>query len=174
MHGSRARSFLAHSWPMACVPLLNHTFAVRGKRRDDFRVPSVFCCLAIMALHHTCALQTAVKSSSGLLGACSAQHTSSLPRYCGRPNFHRSRRSKPECWRRYSVELSARADGCPVYTLDDLAAYSAPWGISLHYGGTLNTYRIEAHRENGEVAGYTTGFYLGNLLHLDKVQVRVS
>lgn len=59
------------------------------------------------------------------------------------------------------------------YTPADLAAYSKPWGITLHYRGTLNTYRIEAHRPNGEVAGYTTGFYLGDLLHLDKVQVSV-
>lgn len=57
------------------------------------------------------------------------------------------------------------------YTPADLEAYSKPWGITLHYRGTLNTYRIEAHRPNGEVAGYTTGFYLGDLLHLDKVQV---
>lgn len=57
------------------------------------------------------------------------------------------------------------------YTPEDLAAYSKPWGITLHYRGTLNTYRIEAHRPNGEVAGYTTGFYFGDLLHLDKVQV---
>ncbi len=57
------------------------------------------------------------------------------------------------------------------YTPADLEAYSKPWGISLHYRSTLNTYRIEAHRPNGEVAGYTTGFYLGDLLHLDKVQV---
>lgn len=59
------------------------------------------------------------------------------------------------------------------YTPADLEAYSKPWGITLHYRGTLNTYRIEAHRANGEVAGYTTGFYLGDLLHLDKVQVCV-
>lgn len=57
------------------------------------------------------------------------------------------------------------------YTPADLEAYSKPWGITLHYRSTLNTYRIEAHRPNGEVAGYTTGFYLGDLLHLDKVQV---
>lgn len=57
------------------------------------------------------------------------------------------------------------------YTPADLDAYSEPWGITLHYRGTLNSYRIEAHRPNGEVAGYTTGFYLGDLLHLDKVQV---
>lgn len=61
----------------------------------------------------------------------------------------------------------------PYYTPADLDAYSAPWGITLHYRGTLNTYRIEAHRPDGEVAGYTTGFYLGELLHLDKVQVCV-
>lgn len=59
------------------------------------------------------------------------------------------------------------------YTSADLDAYSAPWGITLQYKGTLNSYRIEAHRPNGELAGYTTGFYLGDLLHLDKVQVSV-
>lgn len=62
----------------------------------------------------------------------------------------------------------------PYYRPEDLAAYSAPWGISLRYGGTLNTYRIEAYREDGELAGYTTGFYVGDYLHLDKVQVRCS
>lgn len=60
------------------------------------------------------------------------------------------------------------------YTPADLEEYSKPWGITLHYRSTLNTYRIEAHRPNGEVAGYTTGFYLGDLLHLDKVQVCAS
>lgn len=60
------------------------------------------------------------------------------------------------------------------YTPADLDAYSEPWGITLHYRGTLNSYRIEAHRPDGEVAGYTTGFYLGDLLHLDKVQVRAK
>lgn len=72
-------------------------------------------------------------------------------------------------------ELSAGAGGSgekELYTPADLEAYSKPWGITLHYRSTLNTYRIEAHRPNGEVAGYTTGFYLGDLLHLDKVQVR--
>lgn len=59
----------------------------------------------------------------------------------------------------------------PYYTPADLDEYSAPWGISLNYQSTLNTYRIEAKRSNGELAGYTTGFYLGDLLHLDKVQV---
>lgn len=74
-------------------------------------------------------------------------------------------------------ELAARgiADGESEsgvqYTRADLDVYSAPWGITLHYSGTMNTYRIEAHRENGEVAGYTTGFYVGDYLHLDKVQV---
>lgn len=62
-------------------------------------------------------------------------------------------------------------DGPVFYTPADLDAYSALWGITLHYTGTLNTYRIEAHRPNGEVAGYTTGFYVGDYLHLDKVQV---
>lgn len=62
-------------------------------------------------------------------------------------------------------------DSGVFYTPADLDAYSAPWGITLHYTGTLNTYRIEAHRPNGEVAGYTTGFYVGDYLHLDKVQV---
>ena len=70
--------------------------------------------------------------------------------------------------------LNAGAGGSgeeEFYTPADLEAYSKPWGITLHYRSTLNTYRIEAHRPNGEVAGYTTGFYLGDLLHLDKVQV---
>lgn len=72
-------------------------------------------------------------------------------------------------------ELGAGGGGEELfYTPADLDAYSAPWGITLHYRGTLNSYRIEAHRPNGEVAGYTTGFYLGELLHLDKVQVWCS
>ena len=66
------------------------------------------------------------------------------------------------------------ASKAEYYTPADLDAYSEPWGITLHYSGTLNSYRIEAHRPNGEVAGYTTGFYLGDLLHLDKVQVRAK
>lgn len=77
------------------------------------------------------------------------------------------------------IALAARSDesihsdseGDEFYTATDLDTYSEPWGITLHYRGTLNTYRIEAHRPSGEVAGYTTGFYLGDLLHLDKVQV---
>lgn len=64
-----------------------------------------------------------------------------------------------------------KGDSGVFYTPADLDSYSAPWGITLHYTGTLNTYRIEAHRSNGEVAGYTTGFYVGDYLHLDKVQV---
>lgn len=61
--------------------------------------------------------------------------------------------------------------GGDFYAPKDLDSYCAPWGITLRYRGTLNSYRIEAFRENGELAGYTTGFYLGDLLHLDKVQV---
>lgn len=61
--------------------------------------------------------------------------------------------------------------GGDFYAPKDLDSYCAPWGVTLRYRGTLNSYRIEAFRENGELAGYTTGFYLGDLLHLDKVQV---
>ncbi|CAM9576741.1 unnamed protein product [Ectocarpus sp. 4 AP-2014] len=86
------------------------------------------------------------------------------------------RRGGATTWRRSGVSgLNARAGSGgedEFYTPADLAAYSKPWGITLHYRGTLNTYRIEAHRPNGEVAGYTTGFYLGDLLHLDKVQIQ--
>lgn len=95
--------------------------------------------------------------------------TPTSPQSRGAPRDHVT------AWRRGSVfELSAGAGGSGeegFYTPADLEAYSKPWGITLHYRGTLNTYRIEAHRPNGEVAGYTTGFYLGDLLHLDKVQV---
>lgn len=77
--------------------------------------------------------------------------------------------------RRSSIyELQAGRSGDiedEFYTPADLEAYSAPWGIELRYRSTLNSYRIEAFRSNGELAGYTTGFYLGDLLHLDKVQV---
>ena len=79
-----------------------------------------------------------------------------------------------ESRRARGFELNAgRSDDAKdeFYTPADLEAYSAPWGIELRYRSTLNSYRIEAFRSNGELAGYTTGFYLGDLLHLDKVQV---
>ncbi|CAM9350618.1 unnamed protein product [Choristocarpus tenellus] len=61
---------------------------------------------------------------------------------------------------------------CDIYTLADLDKFSSPWGITLHYSNTLNVYRIEARRQSGEVAGYTTGFHYGNLLHLDTMQTQ--
>lgn len=84
---------------------------------------------------------------------------------CTAPSRHRS-------LRKLAAISSEQEDSVGVfYTPSDLQTYSAPWGITLRYRSTLNTYRIEAFRENGELAGYTTGFYIGDYLHLDKVQV---
>lgn len=81
-------------------------------------------------------------------------------------------RTSPRRSNIYELQAGRSGDiGDEFYTPADLEAYSAPWGIELRYGSTLNSYRIEAFRSNGELAGYTTGFYLGDLLHLDKVQV---
>ncbi|CAM9144693.1 unnamed protein product [Discosporangium mesarthrocarpum] len=71
-----------------------------------------------------------------------------------------------------NVAEGGGADGglSTFYSREDLDKFCSPWGITLHYSNVLNIYRIEARRSNGEVAGYTSGFHAGDMLHLDTVQ----
>ncbi|CAM9148576.1 unnamed protein product [Chrysoparadoxa australica] len=71
------------------------------------------------------------------------------------------------------------ADDLDLYTIKELEDYARPWGVSLSMSKTGPFYRIEARKnldpedsdEDG-VVGYTSGFTLGDLIHLDTVQIK--
>lgn len=152
-----------------------------------FRRRALLCLTGIILLAPTAAFRTptTVFNTNSNSRSCSFHQSNAASSPTSRTAVAANRHATASSCRSSIATVLAEGSGggggggggaskAEYYTPADLDAYSEPWGITLHYSGTLNSYRIEAHRPNGEVAGYTTGFYLGDLLHLDKVQVRAK